>query len=67
MVNEEPNVSLTARFSIGEAAKILGCHRNALRRYTKVGPTGINCQYRKSNGRKFSTGLEIVKFWRKSF
>lgn len=66
MVSEEPKVSPTARFSIGEAAEILGIHRNTLRRHTNVGPTGIDCKYRKSNGRKFYTGLDIVKFWRAS-
>lgn len=66
MVNVEPNIPPTARYSIGEAARILGINRNTLRRHTNIGPTGINCQYRKSNGRKFYTGLEIVRFWRAS-
>lgn len=66
MVNEQPQVSPTARYSIQEAAAILGVHRNTLRRHTNIGPTGITCQHRKSNGRKFYTGLEIVKFWRAS-
>lgn len=66
MVNEQPNISPTARYGIGEAAKILGIDRKTLRRHTNIGPTGITCQYRKSNGRKFYTGLEIVKFWRAS-
>ena len=66
MVNEEPQVSPTARYSIQEAAAILGIHRNTLRRYTNVGMIGIKCQFRKSNGRRFYTGLEIVKFWRAS-
>lgn len=66
MVNEQPNVSPTARFSIGEAAAILGIHRNTLRRYTNTGALGINCHYRKCNGRKYYTGLDIIKFWRAS-
>lgn len=66
MVNEEPKVSPTARFSISEAAEILGVHRSTLRRHTNVGPTGISCSYRKSNGRKFYTGLDIIRFWRAS-
>lgn len=66
MVTEEPKVPPTARYSIGEASKILGVHRNTLRKYTNVGPLGINCQHRKSNGRKFYTGSEIVRFWRAS-
>lgn len=64
MVVDEPKVSPTGRYTIGQAAEILGVHRNTLRRYTNTGPTGITCQHRKSNGRKFYTGLEIVRFWR---
>lgn len=64
MVNEEPKVSPTARYSIEEAAALLGIHRNTLRRHTNTGPTGISCSFRKSNGRRFYTGLEIVRFWR---
>lgn len=66
MVIDEPKISPTARFSISEAAEILGVHRNTLRRHTNVGPTGIKCSHRKSNGRKFYTGLDIIKFWRAS-
>lgn len=66
MVNEEPIVPPTARYSIGEAAEILGIHRNTLRRHTNTGPNGIRCQFRRSNNRKFYTGLEIVKFWKAS-
>lgn len=64
MVNEEPKVSPTARYSIQEAAAILGVHRNTLRRHTNTGPTGIACSFFKSNGRRFYTGRDIVKFWR---
>ena len=45
---------------------ILGIHRNTLRRYTNIGPLGIDCKHRKSNGRKFYTGMDIIKFWRAS-
>lgn len=66
MVNEQPQIPPSARYTIQEAAQILGISRNTLRRYTNIGPTGIRCSYRKSNGRKFYTGLDIVKFWRAS-
>lgn len=62
MVNEEPKVSPSARYSIEEAAALLGIHRNTLRRHTNTGPTGISCSFRKSNGRRFYTGLEILRF-----
>lgn len=64
MVNEEPKLSPTARYAIGEAAKILGISRNTLRKHTNTGPAGIDCGFRKSNGRKFYTGLDIMRYWR---
>ena len=64
MVNEQPNISPTARYGIGEAAKILGIDRKTLRRHTNTGTTGIECRYRKCNGRKVYTGQEIIRFWR---
>lgn len=66
MVNEQPDVSPTARYTIAEAAAILGMHRNTLRRHTNNGVFGIECHIRKCNGRKYYTGLDIIKFWRAS-
>lgn len=59
---EEPKVAQTARYSITQAAKILGIHRNTLRGYTKEGK--IKFGVHKNNDRLFYSGYEIVKFWR---
>lgn len=60
----EPIVNASSRYSIGEAAKILGVHRNSILNYTKAGL--LKCGIRKATKRKFYTGLEILKFWRTS-
>lgn len=60
----EPVVNATSRYSITEAAKILGVHRNSIMNYTKSGL--LKCGIRKATKRKFYTGIEILKFWRAS-
>ena len=60
----EPEVNATSRYSIAEAAKILGVHRNSILNYTKEGL--LKCGIRKATKRKYYTGLELLKFWRSS-
>ena len=60
----DPVVNATSRYSIAEAAKILGVHRNSIMNYTKSGL--LKCGIRKATKRKFYTGIEILKFWRAS-
>ncbi|MDY5010340.1 MAG: helix-turn-helix domain-containing protein [Sodaliphilus sp.] len=62
MTTTEPNVSLTGRYSIIETCELLGIHRNTLTRYTNKGR--IRCGIRRVNGRKFYTGMEILKLWK---
>ena len=61
MKNEILNVSPNSRYSIMETCKILGIHRNTLRKYTLLGC--IKFGVRKSTGRRFYLGSEIMKFW----
>lgn len=58
----EPKVALDGRYSITEACKALGIHRNTLLKYTEQGM--IRCGFRKINARKFYKGSEIIRFWR---
>lgn len=58
----EPQVSLTGRYSIGEASAILGINRGTLRRYTDAGY--IKCGFRRVSARRFYLGSEILRFWR---
>ena len=62
MVTEEPRVKEASRYSLEEASKLLGMHRNTLLKYANKGiiKTGI----RRSNSRRFYLGREILRFWK---
>lgn len=62
MKAEEPKVAPTGRYSIPETCEALGIHRNTLRRYTEEGR--IKCGFRRTTGKKFYPGTEILKFWK---
>ena len=65
MSTTKPNISDTNRYSIGEAAKILGIHRNTLRIHTDQGL--IKCGFRRQNMRRFYTGAEIKRYWKSQY
>ena len=58
----EPNVAKTARYSLEETAQLLGVHPNTVIRYVKAGK--LRYGVRRTNRRKFYTGMEILRFWR---
>lgn len=62
MVTNEPQVSLSGRYSIEETCKHLGIDRSTLRRYTNKGK--IKYGVRKATSRKFYLGSEIIRLWR---
>lgn len=61
ITSEEPRVAATGRYSSGETSRLLGIHRNTLRRYTDTG--AIKCGFRRESGRRFYAGSEILRFW----
>ena len=61
MTPHEPRVAATDRYTITQAAELLGIHRNTLGRYSMQGL--IKCGFRRPTGRKFFTGREILRFW----
>ena len=65
MVNEEPKVSDFARYSSGEACKLLGIHRNTLLRWVNEGK--VKFGIRRANTRKFYLGREIKRIWRTQY
>lgn len=65
MVNEEPKVSDFARYSSGEASKLLGIHRNTLLRWENEGK--VRFGIRRANTRKFYLGREIKRIWRAQY
>lgn len=62
MTATEPKVDKDGRYSAKEAAGLLGVSRATLERYVKTGK--IKCGIRRSNGRRFYLGMEIVRCWR---
>jgi len=62
MVNEEPVVNLSARYTIAQTAKLLGMSRNTIRKYTGIGE--LKSITHKSTGKTLYEGVAILKFWR---
>ena len=65
MVTEEPKVSDAGRYSATETAKVLGIHKDTLRKHTEN--RLIKFGLRRTNGRKFYLGSEIKRYWRSSY
>jgi len=61
MVTLQPQAHPAGRYTVNETCKLLGIHRNTLRKYTEAGE--IRCDIRKGTWQKFYTGLEILRFW----
>lgn len=61
MTSIPPNVVLNAKYSIAEAADLLGVHRNTIRNLTNA--KKLKCGTRRYTGRKFYLGSEIIRFW----
>lgn len=61
MVAEVPDIKPTSRYTVTETCRILGIHRNSLRKYTEMGI--IKVGIRMSTSKKFYLGSEILKFW----
>lgn len=61
MIQDEPKVADTSRYSITEVANILQMDVSTIRRLTHSGH--IKCGYWRHNGRKFYTGRDIKRFF----
>lgn len=57
----ELHVTDSGRYPVCETARILGIHRNTLRRYTERGL--IKCGIRRGTNQRFYLGSEIRRFW----
>lgn len=65
MIETEPHVITTGRYPISKASEILGINRKTLYRHTIDGL--IKCGFRRTNGRKFYTGGEILRYWKAQY
>lgn len=61
----EPQVAPTGHYSTMETCRLLGIHRDTLRKYTETKKL-IKCGLRKLDNRyvKFYLGSEILRFWK---
>lgn len=59
MTNEEPKVADAGRYTMTETCKVLGIHRNTLRRWLQAGK--IKVKFRRIDNRKVFEGREIKK------
>ena len=62
MTNEEPNVADAGRYTMTETCKVLGIHRNTLRRWLQDGKMKV--KFRRIDNRKVIEGAEIKRAWR---
>ena len=62
MTNEEPKVADTGRYTMTETCKVLGIHRNTLRRRLQAGQ--IKDKLRRNDNRKLFEGSDMKKDWR---
>ena len=65
MVTTPPNIPLSARLELREAAEALGVDKSSIQRWTKDGR--LACGIKKSNNRKFWLGSELIRFWKASY
>lgn len=64
MVEEEPKVVLSARYSRRRAAELLGVDESTI--YRMVARGDLRCKYRR-NGLRFYLGGDILMAWRAAF
>ena len=62
MTNIEPKVADAGRYTMTEACKALGIHRNTLRRWLQAGKMKV--KFRRIDNRKVIDGAEIKRAWR---
>ncbi len=62
MITDMPHVALEGRYSVTEASALLGIDRKTLRVHTLA--NRIKFGIRRSNGRKFYTGRELLRYWK---
>ena len=62
MTQEEPKVSKDGRYEVRHIARVLDVGRSTVYDYEKRGL--ITFRTKKSNGRNFLTGMDILKIWK---
>lgn len=58
---DRPDVRMEGRYSMTEAAALLGMHRNSLLNYALQGK--LKFGVRKNTGRKYFRGADLLRLW----
>lgn len=62
MTTGTPDISAEQRFSITQAAKVLGASISSIDRWTRMGL--LRCHYRRHNGQRYWLGGDLLRFWK---
>ena len=62
MRTDEPQITMSGRYPVCEAARRLGCNRKTLHKWAQY--FNINPHYNKDTGRSTFTGQQLMKLWR---
>ena len=62
MIKSEPQVNLSGKYELREAAKVLEISPSCLAKWTAQGK--IKAGVKKVNGRKFWSGAELLRVWK---
>ena len=61
MKTTQPDVSPTGRYGVNDTARALGVCKNTVLNWLDNGI--LRYQVRKSNGRRYVTGMDIIQAW----
>lgn len=64
MTTKEPKINLTDRLELKATAEVLNVSKGTVLRYTQKGL--LRAGIKKSNGRRYWLGSEIIRFWQAS-
>ena len=62
MTQTEPNVALTGKYELRDAARLLGVSPSTITKWTAAGK--LRAGIRRVNGRRYWTGNELLRVWR---
>lgn len=65
---EQPTISDSSRYSISQAADVLGVHKNTIRNWMAKGIfKPREWGFRKANGRRYITGRALKRVWLETY
>lgn len=65
MINTAPKIDPSARLELREAAAALNVDKSTIQKWTK--DQRLRCGVKKSNGRKYWLGSELIRFWKAEY